>query len=378
MLLEFGARNFYSFKEGFSVNLRLGSGCPDEISKGKKYTNVLSIKGANASGKTNVLKSLAFLAHYAIFSFDYKPESVIPLESYFHNTNNTNLYVVFLDNNIEYKYEVELNNKQIISEVLYKKNSIVVKRENNTLIKTASGYEDLRIVKLRDNVSFISMAKQYEVESINIIYRLFNSIFTNVKADGMSDEFIDYNFASKIYYENKSLFNFVKDVLIKSDTGIKDIVIHEFENEETKKVSYFPVFEYDVSGESNFLLYSQQSSGVQSLFKQLGAYKVVLNNGGILVLDEFDINLHPDLLPLLVDFFDDKEKNINDAQLMFTTHNNEIMDKLKKYRIVLVNKEENESYLYRLDDTGETIRNDRSLLSIYNSGKLGGKPKIEI
>ena len=47
-------------------------------------------------------------------------------------------------------------------------------------------------------------------------------------------------------------------------------------------------------------------------------------------------------------------------------------------RIILVNKEDNESYLYKLDETDEILRNDRSISKIYNTGKLGGKPKIEL
>jgi len=377
MLLEFGARNFYSFKEGFSVNLRLSSGCPDEISKGKKYTNVLSIKGANASGKTNVLKVLSFLSDFIRFSFNATPNANIPFENYFNSSENTNMYIIFLKNGIEYKYEIELNNKQIISEVVYKKNTLIIERDTKAFTKIAKEYKELDIVKLRDNVSFISMAKQYEVESINLIYELFENISTNVP-QYMKAKFIDYSLASKFYYENEVLFNFVKDVLIKSDTGIKDIKINKYENEETSKILYYPSFQYDVGGNYKLLSYWQQSSGVKSLFNQLGAYKTILDSGGILVLDEFDINLHSDLLPALIDFFDNSKKNINDSQFLFTTHNNEIMDNLKKYRVVLVNKDENESYLYRLDETGYTIRNDRSLSSIYSSGKLGGKPKIEL
>ena len=99
----------------------------------------------------------------------------------------------------------------------------------------------------------------------------------------------------------------------------------------------------------------------------------------MLVIDEFDINLHPDLLPMLVEFFESPQKNIKNSQLMFTTHNSEIMDVLSKYRTVLVNKENNESYLYRLDEIdGDIIRNDRPLSPVYNSGKIGGKPKLAV
>ena len=91
MVLEFGARNFYSFKEGFSVNLRLDGKCPDDVSHGKDYTNVLAVKGANASGKTNVLKAISFISSFATFSFDQKPTLNIPFSSFFNNDKSTNL-----------------------------------------------------------------------------------------------------------------------------------------------------------------------------------------------------------------------------------------------------------------------------------------------
>lgn len=53
------------------------------------------------------------------------------------------------------------------------------------------------------------------------------------------------------------------------------------------------------------------------------------------------------------------------------------MDYLGKYRIVLVNKENNESFLYRLDEiSGDLLRNDRSISKVYENGKIGGKPRL--
>jgi hypothetical protein len=134
---------------------------------------------------------------------------------------------------------------------------------------------------------------------------------------------------------------------------------------------------FSKSKKEKFLTFQEQSSGTKELYRQLGLYKIALSNGKTLVLDEFDINLHPDLLPLLVDLFEDKKTNPYNAQMIFTTHHTEIMNKLGKYKIVLVNKEDNESFLYRLDEIpGDMIRNDRPITPIYNAGKIGGKPKI--
>ena len=95
------------------------------------------------------------------------------------------------------------------------------------------------------------------------------------------------------------------------------------------------------------------------------------------MIDEFDIYFHPHILPKLLELFINPEINTRSTQLIFTTHNSEILDKISKYRTYLVNKEYNESYCYRLDEIpGDILRNDRSISKVYNSGKIGGVPRI--
>jgi len=383
MILEFGARNFYSFKEGFNVSLRLSASCPKKISHNKNYTNVLSVKGANASGKTNVLKVLPYMRDFALNSFSLKPDEKIPFSTYFHNDNATNLFIVFSKNDIEYRYEIELTQDKIISETLFRKEkreTKLIERKKNKLIYCAKEFNDLKVMKLRSNASFISTALQYELNSIKYISELFETITSpNIDIFGRHDRLPDYQLVSKFYYDNPDVFKFIKSVLKKSDTGIYDIRILDMKNKETGQIEYFPIFDYKIGDNINSLIFFDQSSGVRSLYQQLGYYKIALEQGIMLVLDEFDIHLHPDLLPMLIDFFEDPQKNKKNSQLIFTTHNSEIMDLLGKYRTILVNKEENESYLYRLDEIeGDIIRNDRPLSTVYNANKIGGKPKLQL
>jgi hypothetical protein len=381
MVLEFGAKNFYSFKEGFEVSMRLGDGCPESISKGKSYANAIAVKGANASGKTNVLKVLYFLREFATNSFNKKPDSKIEFHSFFNNTKPTELYIVFLDNDIEYRYELTLINNKIISEVLYRKakrENKIIERKDNELDSRLEEFSSLDIIKLRDNASIISTSNQYDIVSMKTIYNLFSNIFTNVNSLGLDNKNLSYLDVSKFYYKENDIFRFVTNTLMSSDIGLENIKIIENLNKETNEKEYFPVFEYLTQNKNNNLMFMEQSSGTKALYLQLGLYKLVLNTGGTLVLDEFDINLHADLLPMLIDFFDDEEKNPNNAQLIFTTHHTDIMDKLGKYRVVLVNKEDNESFLYRLDEIpGDMLRNDRSIVQKYKEGKIGGKPRLD-
>ena len=379
MLLEFGADNFYSFKEGFEISFQKSKNSTEDIA------NIIALKGANASGKTNVLKALSFLVNFTQHSFrDLSPDDDINIYSFFRNTKPITLYVTFLDKNIEYKYELILTNEKIISETIWKKDkreTQIIKRDEHS-ITTTKEYAELKTIALnRKNASIISLAEQHAIKSIDPIYNFFDTIITNVHALGKTantNMFLSVDTVSKDYFENKEILIFVTDFLIKADIGITSITIQERTNEETGKISYYPIFNYSVKEDNNFLTYYDQSSGTQSLYLQLHLYLIVLSQGGVLVLDEFDINLHPDILPLLLDFFEKKEVNINNAQLILTTHNYDIMDRLGKYKTILVNKEDNESFLYRLDEIhGDIIRNDRPISPIYNANKIGGKPRIQ-
>ncbi|MCZ8238847.1 MAG: ATP-binding protein [Leptospiraceae bacterium] len=379
MLFEFGAKNYFSFKEGFEISLRLGSSCPFEYSKGKEYTNVLCVKGANASGKTNALKAIVFLKEFCTNSFNNKPDDLIDCESFFSNNNPIEFFIVFQIEDIEYRYELELTKNSIISERLYKKEKrqvLLVSRENDAFKYTHPTYRYLRKIKLRKNASFISIGNQYDIASIKRIYYFFDAIIKNVNYQGKGSWTPGLNSTSRYYFAESKKINFLKSIIRKCDLGIDDISIEEKVNDEGVAI-YIPTFHHKVGRKKFELGYWNQSSGTQSLYLQLAVYDIVLSIGGTLVLDEFDINLHPDILPLLTDLFENEEINTKNAQLIFSTHNSDIMDRIGKYKIILTSKEDNESYLYRLDEVkGDVLRNDRPISPIYKSGKIGGVPKV--
>lgn len=378
MLMEFGAYNYTSFKEGFSVNLRLNAGTPKDISKDKNHVALLAIKGANASGKTNVLKAVSFLCHFAQSSFEYKTDEAIPIDGYFSNKDDSSFYAIFELDGKEYSYELIANKNEVIQETLSIDEKIIVTRKNNSLIGLKGIYKELEsIKKLRNNVSIISMAHQYELECIESFYNLVSNAFSNVAYDGLNQEIINKDKVSEHYFKNKKALEFTADILRKADTGIENIIVVDKEDEETRDVKYFPLFTYIINNEETPLLYQKQSSGVKVLYKYLAVYQEILDSGGLLILDELDINLHPDLLESLLKLFENPEINTLNAQLIFTTHNEKVIDYLKKYRLIFVNKDDNESYLYRLDEAGEVIRNDRSIMPLYDSKSLGGRPNME-
>ncbi len=380
MLLSFGAKNFYCFKEGVEISLELGSKCPESLSRGKSVSNLLCIKGANGSGKTNVIKIISFLSIFCCNSFNNKPEDEISLDTFFDNDDPTNIFCEFDVSGIKYKYELCLTKSSIISETLsrtVRRESVVFERKNNELVRSINEFSALKKIKLRSNASIISTAHQYEYDGILPFYEFFNSIICNVNFLGKRPNDSNYRDVTNFYKNNEEIFKSAIEIIKNSDLGIANIEINEAKDEDGK-IYYFPTFEHDVKdADRDWLTYHYESTGTQTLFKMLPSYLYILKHGGVLAMDEFDTDLHPHILPKIVTQFEDEDSNPHNAQMIFSTHNTEILDHMGKYRTVLINKESSESYAYRLDEIpGEIIRNDRPIAPVYNSGRIGGVPRV--
>lgn len=381
MLINYGFRNFFSFREESFISFELDKNVPENIRNGRTYSTLMGIKGANSSGKTNIIKVLSFLRQF-IVSSSKKEKYRIPVSGFFGNLENTYVYAEFISNGVYYKYEVEINSRSVVSEKIsrkVKKWIPILTRNKQDVTQTISELDQIKDIQLADNSSVISTLSNFkffeDLKDLSNIYNFFYSVAANVNvSSGMNSLTDNFREISELYYKNVSIFNFVKSFLMQSDMGISDIEIVKDTNSEGEE--YFkPIFKHTYEGKTFELFFRDQSSGTKHLFMVLGLYLVCLNAGSVLALDEFDIHLHALLLPMILELFNDEETNPNGAQFVFTSHNTEIMDKLGKYRTVLVNKEENESYCYRLDEIdGPILRNDRPISPIYAKGLIGGVP----
>ncbi|MCP3945055.1 MAG: ATP-binding protein [Desulfobacteraceae bacterium] len=384
MILSYGMKNFSSFKEGVVVSFELKTNSAKKIEGGDIASHILCVNGANASGKTNLLKGLSFLGDFCSNSFSYKPEEKIAFDSYFYSEEPTDFFVDFVIDDIKYRYECSITSKKVLSEKIFrnvKKKSLLIEREENRLKFCVKEFQEIyNIKKLRTNASIISIANQHEISEIMPIYNFFDLIMSNVTYSGLSTKSLqskaNENNVSRFYKENDAIFTFVKDIIRKSDLGISDINIKSHKDPNDKEI-FYPIF-YHKNNKVNFpLLFINESSGTKSLYLTLYRYWLVIEFGGLLVLDEFDLNLHPHLLPMLLKFFTNSKVNKKDAQMIFTTHNIETLKSMGKYRTFFVNKNDNECFGYRLDEIpGDLLRNDRDITPIYNSGKIGGVPRL--
>lgn len=383
MLLQYGGSNYHCFKDDFDINLRLNNNCPEEISQGKDFTTAMCIKGANGAGKTNALKPMAFLSFFAFASFSFEPNEEIPIESYYNNNNPIYLYCEFRIVDEEFLYEITLTSEAIIKESLTNitgKHEIVFLREGNKIVDKLDHLSDFDMLpELRSNVSLISTGAQYNIDALQHFHAFFQSFHFNVNLYGFVEPSPEEKI-HKFYYDNKDALTFVSSLLKTFDTGIEEISVGRFRNEKDDKLIYYPIFHHRTEGGIKKLRIQHQSSGTRRLYRMLGQLFQLIEAGNaydaftrVWLADELDLHLHSMITPEIIRLV---EQHAN-VQLIFTCQNDKLMDQMGKYRTTIVEKENNESFVYRLDEiSSDLLRNYRPISPHYEAGRLGGVPKI--
>lgn len=129
------------------------------------------------------------------------------------------------------------------------------------------------------------------------------------------------------------------------------------------------------TGQSFNLPFSEESSGTQSAFVLIFDLLLALDTGGMAVIDELDNDLHPHLIPKILDWFRFEHTNPKQAQLIFTCHTPEVLNLLQKHQVYLCEKYDQRSEAWRLDEvTG--LRADDNLYAKYMAGALGAVPEV--
>lgn len=388
MIIKFGFRNFASFKDGAEINFTQKQKASESVDSPLNISSVIGIKGANGSGKTNILKALVFLYCFcsrrmttSIDSANGESKIAIPLSNYFENSEPTEFYIEFFINGTTYYYEIDLTENGIVREEIRRKNKkevVCLIREGNRVTECLKEFEELKPLKIKLDQPIINIFSDYDFHSpmndLKLMRLCFQRIQFNVGADGYrSYEVDDYYRTSQLYSEDNEALEFAKLIISGVDNGVIDIKIETTKDKSTGETIFYPMFVHDNGDYDYEIGLSHESMGTKSLFLNLYKYWLALRDGSLLVLDEFDTHLHAMILPEIIELFTNPDINNENAQLIITAHNTEIIDSIGRNRIYLVNKEDNESYCYRLDEVS-MLRNDRLISPVYSKGKIGGTP----
>lgn len=405
MIHSFSASNFFCFKDTAEVPFQVGASAPETdqffISyTGQRLSKVQVVIGPNGSGKTNLLKALPFLRYFMLSSFSrIDPEDRILVSgfSFSREKNPLCLCMEFEEGGALYKYELVLVHNPdsgfgVSREQLSKKHEksyrYLFKRDYDgdsykiVLQDLSVNLKDVHALGQRKNASLFSVLRHIGTPEITVISDGLQKMYTNVDYMGKLDIGAIGNLenVAKLYAQEPDLRDFVESILSDLDLGLSGFKIQEYpapDDDEQKGKKYYPVGIHTINGELYPLPFAFESSGTKKLFVLLSKIVPVLFKGGVAVIDEFETDLHPHMIPRLLDLFFDRATNPHNAQLLFSCHAMEILQRLDKTQINLVEKDSEtcESEAYRLDQL-KGVRRDDNYYAKYMSSIYGAVPNI--
>jgi hypothetical protein len=393
MLHSYSFSNFQSFAERVEVDLTvkrnttLTDWMVDDVC-GNRVSKLLAVVGHNASGKTALLKPMAFLHWFISHSFGSLPDTPIPFSPHLAHVNtHTEFECVFNFEGSLWRYVLHATPTRVLREALYQKKerfNYVFVREwevgtNSYSVKQKDfGLPSKSAKKVRQNVSMIAWAAQYDVALAKKL--IASKVITNVNVVGrlpISEQAI--MLAAEHFSDKPKQYSQLNGLLSSWDLGLSAVELQEIQInpiEAPEQKSWIALGQH-VSGNTTFRLpFYMESSGTQGAFLLLSRLLPILEDGGLAVIDEFENDLHPHMLEQILDLFANPTTNPYGAQLIFSTHAIEVLNLLEKSQVMLVEKDANcISGAYRLD-TVEGIRNDDNFYAKYMAGAYGAVPNL--
>lgn len=423
MLIEFSIGNYRSFKDKVTFSMVAANIVAKEktiddnnvfaVDDDLKLLKSAAIYGANASGKSNLAKALTFMKWFMINSSkETQSTEKIRVEPFGLSTETeaqpSFFEIVFILDGKKYRYGFEANQERVVSEWLFyvpkTRETRLFERvyaENSDKMAYLSAKlkaEDI-YPKTRRNALFLSVAAQFNVE---IADRILDWLTRKVNiVSGLDDKrYLEYT-VSCLAADNlnkEAIINLIK----KLDLGVKELRVKEtiispdslpreipdelkkiiFQGVSPKAISINTLHQkFDEQGNyvsmELFDLVQQESEGTQKIVAIAGLLVDVIKNGKVIIFDEFDARLHPLISKAIVELFNSQETNSNNAQLIFMTHDTNLLSNRVFRRDQIWFTEKNKygaTDLYSLVEY--KIRNDASFESDYIKGRYGAIPFI--
>lgn len=402
MIINFSVENFMSINEKQDISFKISkvehlNDSSRELNNGKICNTITAVVGNNASGKTNILKALAFLLWFSKKSYSFNaPFDSMVLPHVLSGKNTSSFELNFEKEGTEYIYKLVLTNKRLDYEYFGKKQNrgfsylYEVHRKENDLNVTKWSSE---LGKLNENdkkrflgmhlCSFFSflLSTGYLVSlDIDSLYPYVTNIGSGGK--GSEDSFLFLLKTSESLKADDRKREKINSFLRECDLGFSSLefckgvlATHIKGQPEEEKELEILGMNHQVGNKMFQFPLLQESNGTQKLVNLLNRIIPTIEKGGIVIWDELEDAIHPFLAKKIVQLFKSRNNNLKNAQLLFTTHAPLLLDECTKTQIYLVEKNEKlESDLYRLDDV-EGVRNGDNFSTKYISGAYGAVPQ---
>lgn len=410
MLIQFRVENHRSIRDEHALSLTAASlgGTSDDSrlirspAVSEPLLPAVAIYGANASGKTSILHALAFMRDAVIHSYrHWEPEEGVPVEPFALSSrrHDPSLYEIdIIADGIRLRYGFVCSSERIEEEWLFAwphgHKQSWFEREGDTYHfgRNLTGDNDAIAKLTRPNSLFLAAAAQNNHAQLLSLFRWFRTTQVDLRRNRL------FPAPWMFFTESRQLSLFgeemgapergsILELLRAADTGITDLKVEELDREGVasgrvarRRARLFLRHKSDAVGEEGtWLPVEAESSGTIALLELAPRLIRAFSNGGLVCIDEFEASLHPVLALALLRLFQDPARNQGGAQLVFTTHDTNLIGTtlgeptLRRDQIWFTEKNESgATQLYPLTDFHP--RKQENLERGYLQGRYGAIP----
>ena len=393
MITSISITNFFSIGDTQTISF-VKSGNTQEkgfyqVKKGTKVSLVNGFWGCNASGKTNILRAISTVISwmYSVHGndlnshFDIHPDLQINpnFKSKFGN-QPTKLAIELLINMNKYGFEIHFVDNRIVFEELKTMNleikgssmSLIYTRDNKNKIIFGASAGDVKDIferlKLKTNQSILSAGVQLGLD-FALAFRPMAYLW-NTNSD-KSMNLID-NLQTAINLKHNP--EWIKDKAIEKLAIVLRTFDPTIESIEINLESISQI-NFKHTGFDQLVKIEDESRGTQELFGIFYQLSTVFKKGGVVVYDEINRFYHPDIQNSIIGMFSNKRLNKNNAQLIFSSHDYDIINELTKEQVNLVSKVDGETMTNQIGDF-EDFRSDVNQTKKVRMGLYGSMPDI--
>lgn len=379
MVLEIRLSNMFSFRDEVTLDLQAAKIQTKKARElegnlfsvdGEQMLKSVALFGANASGKSNVIKAIRACVNMVRSSHNYNVDTrfaISPFKFEDYANKPSSFYIRFLLNGVEYEYSFSFMHDEIITETLYYypngRKSLVFRRDESRGTEKKDIYEFKTVIKrpfdVADNTSkktlYISRASQMDREIAQKIFLFF-----------CNDIVLDYQVANIDSLDNlfKERKEQMLEVLRTADSDIIDFKIQNNAITTFHRTNPSVAFDFE----------TEESEGTKTLFRMMVRMIGIIHEGKMLLVDEIDNSLHTQLVEFVIGMFNYS----NHAQLIYTIHNTHLLntDFQRRDQVYFVNKrEDGSSDLYSLFDFKD-FRDTLDMEKAYLQGRFDAIPTI--
>lgn len=379
MALEIRLSNMFSFRDEVTLDLQAAKIQTKKARElegnlfsvdGEQMLKSVALFGANASGKSNVIKAIRACVNMVRSSHNYNVDTrfaISPFKFEDYANKPSSFYIRFLLNGVEYEYSFSFMHDEIITETLYYypngRKSLVFRRDESRGTEKKDIYEFKTVIKrpfdVADNTSkktlYISRASQMDREIAQKIFLFF-----------CNDIVLDYQVANIDSLDNlfKERKEQMLEVLRTADSDIIDFKIQNNAITTFHRTNPSVAFDFE----------TEESEGTKTLFRMMVRMIGIIHEGKMLLVDEIDNSLHTQLVEFVIGMFN----HSNHAQLIYTIHNTHLLntDFQRRDQVYFVNKrEDGSSDLYSLFDFKD-FRDTLDMEKAYLQGRFDAIPTI--